>query len=77
MNGAEFNKRIAIYKQQHTREVSPPDCEMCNDYAEYYDILAGEDYCGRCLEKSLAKDINDLIEHTNDYMGNLSWPQPT
>jgi len=70
MNDAEFKKRIAIYKQQHTTSVSPPVCEDCNEYAEYCDTLAGEDYCGRCLEKSLAKDISDLINHTNDYMGN-------
>ena len=68
MNDAEFKERIAIYKQQHTTSVSPPVCEDCKEYAEYYDILAGEDYCEKCLVKSLAKDIDELIDHTNGYI---------
>lgn len=70
MNDTEINKRFLLYKKHNTTDVAPPDCEDCNEVATIYDVLAGENYCERCLKKSLVKDLEELKEHTDEYMGN-------
>lgn len=69
MDEKEFEKRFELYKEQHTTDVTPPDCDDCNEVATIYDTLAGENYCEGCLKKSLRKEPEELIEHTNEYMG--------
>jgi hypothetical protein len=64
----EIKRRLAIYKREHTEKVSPPTCDDCNEYATLYDTLAGENYCDRCLDKSLRADIKELKEHTDHYV---------
>ena len=70
MEKSEIDKRFLLYLKNHTTDVTPPDCEECNEVATIYDTLAGENYCERCLKKSLIKDISELKEHTDEYMGN-------
>lgn len=69
MNRIEFEKRFNIYLDRHTTDVTPPDCIDCNDLATIYDTLAGDNYCRKCLRKSLMAD-DEIIEHTEEYMGN-------
>jgi hypothetical protein len=69
INKEEFEKRFKIYKEKHTTDVTPPDCKDCNEVATIYDTLAGDNYCEKCLRKSLMAD-DEIIEHTEEYMSN-------
>lgn len=70
LSKSEIGRRLKIYLKQHTESLPPHYCIDCKALASVYDSLAGDNYCLECLQKSLVKDEEEFIEHTEGYEGN-------
>lgn len=60
----EFEERFQYYLKNMTGEVSPPECTDCSSLAEYTDLAEGENYCEKCLKRSLRRDMDFFIQNT-------------